>query len=84
MIFYKLWEIQIILFHVLLQSLNIVQQLNSKKDIAQALLILGNSARVNDDISTAFDYYEQAAAIAPDNASKLSAKINKFSLLIQI
>ena len=68
---------------VLLQSLNIAQKLNSKTDVAQGLLILGNSAKVNDDISTALDYYQQAAAIAPDNPSKLSAKINQFSLLIK-
>ncbi|MEM6403704.1 MAG: tetratricopeptide repeat protein, partial [Cyanobacteria bacterium P01_D01_bin.116] len=37
----------------LLQSLNIAQKLNSKTDIAQALLILGNSAKVNDNISIA-------------------------------
>ncbi|MEO1431265.1 MAG: CHAT domain-containing protein [Cyanobacteria bacterium J06633_8] len=68
---------------VLLQSLNIAQKLNYSTDVAQALLILGNSAKVNNDISTALDYYQQAAAIAPDNSSKLSAKINQFSLLIK-
>ena len=67
----------------LLQSLNIAQKLNSSRDVAQALLILGNSAKVNNNISTALDYYQQAAAIAPDNRSKLSAKINQFSLLIK-
>ncbi|MEO1183848.1 MAG: tetratricopeptide repeat protein, partial [Cyanobacteria bacterium J06636_27] len=68
---------------VLLQSLDIAQKLNSKTDIAQALLILGNSARIDSDISTALDYYQQVAAIAPDSRSRLSAKINQFGLLIK-
>lgn len=69
---------------ILLESLNIAQKLNSKTDIAQALLILGNSARINSEYTTALDYYQQAAAIAQDNRSKLSAKINQFNLLIKI
>ncbi|MDY6901423.1 MAG: CHAT domain-containing protein [Cyanobacteriota bacterium] len=68
---------------VLLQSLNIAQKLNSRADVAQALLVLGNSASIKDDSTTALDYYQQAAAIALDNRSKLSANINQFSLLIK-
>ena len=69
---------------VLLQSLNIAQKLNSSTDVAQALLVLGNSAKVSDELTTALDYYQQAAAIAPDSRSKLSAQINQFSLLVKI
>ncbi|AFY58693.1 hypothetical protein Riv7116_6351 [Rivularia sp. PCC 7116] len=68
----------------LLQSLNIAKKLNSSTDVAQVLLVLGNSAKVSDELTTALDYYQQAAAIAPDNRSKLSAKINQFSLLVKI
>ncbi|MGB6297131.1 MAG: CHAT domain-containing protein, partial [Rivularia sp. (in: cyanobacteria)] len=68
---------------ILLQSLNIAQKLDSRADIAQALLTLGNSAKVKGDLAIALDYYQQAAAIAPDNRSKLSANINQFSLLIK-
>lgn len=69
---------------VLLQSLKIAQKLNSSADIAQALLVLGNSARIKDDLTTALDYYQQAATVAVDSRSKLSAKINQFSLLLSI
>lgn len=68
---------------ILLQSLNIAKKLDSRADIAQALLTLGNSAKIKDDLAIALDYYQQAAAIAPDNRSKLSANINQFSLLIK-
>ena len=53
-------------------------------DAAQALLVLGNSAKIKDNLTTALDYYQQAAAIAPDSHSKLSAQINQFSLLLSI
>ena len=68
---------------VLLQSLKIAQNLNSPQDVAQALLVLGNSAKIKDDLTDALDYYEQTAAIAPDSHSKLSAQINQFSLLLK-
>lgn len=69
---------------VLLQSLNIAQKLDSRTDIAQTLLVLGNSAKIKDDLTSALDYYEQAAIVAPDSRSKLSAQINQFSLLVKI
>jgi CHAT domain-containing protein len=69
---------------VLLHSLNISQKLNSSRDVAQALLVLGNSAKISDELTTALDYYQQAAAIAVDSRSKLSARINQFSLLVKI
>lgn len=69
---------------ILLQSLNIAQKFNSTVDAAQALLVLGNSAKIKDNLTTALDYYEQAAAIAPDSRSKLSAQINQFSLLLLV
>ncbi|BAY84326.1 TPR repeat protein [Calothrix parasitica NIES-267] len=69
---------------VLLQSLNIAQKSNYAADIAQVLLVLGNSAKVSNELTTALDYYQKAAAIAPDYRSKLSAQINQFSLLVKI
>ncbi|MEO1373892.1 MAG: CHAT domain-containing protein [Cyanobacteria bacterium J06635_10] len=69
---------------VLSQSLNIARSLNSSTDVAQALLVLGNSAKASDDLTTALDYYQQAATIATDYRSKLSAQINQFSLLLSI
>lgn len=68
---------------VLSQSLNIAQNLNSRTDVAQTLLLLGNSAKISQDFTTALNYYQQAAIIAPDARSKLSGKINQLSLLLK-
>ncbi|MEO0684996.1 MAG: tetratricopeptide repeat protein [Cyanobacteria bacterium J06649_11] len=68
---------------VLSQSLEIARNLNGTPDVAQSLLALGNTVRVNDDYSGAIDYYQQAAVVATDSPTQLSAKINQFSLLLK-
>lgn len=68
---------------VLSESLNIAQKLNSRADIAQALLVMGNSAKISNDLTAALDYFERASIIANDSRSKLSALINQFSLLLK-
>jgi CHAT domain-containing protein len=66
---------------VLQESLKIAQRLQSAEDISAAQLSLGNTARVQQETQAAIDFYQQAAASAPDRLAAMQAEINRLSLL---
>ncbi|MEA5623746.1 CHAT domain-containing protein [Nostoc sp. UHCC 0251] len=64
------------------QSLKIAQELGSPQDVSAALFSLGNTAQVQQDLKGAIEFYQQAAAIAPNPIAKVQAQINQFNLLV--
>lgn len=76
-------------YRVLQSSLQISQRLNG--DTSSTLLVLGNVVRVRQDDQNAIAsantnaivFYQQAAAVAPDNLIRLQAQLNLFSLLVE-
>lgn len=76
-------------YRVLQSSLQISQRLNA--DTSSTLLALGNVVRVRQDDANAIasantnaiSFYQQAAAVAPDNLIQLQAQLNLFSLLVE-
>lgn len=67
---------------VLQQSLSIAQELDSSQDVSAALFSLGNTAQGQQDFKGAIEFYQQAAAIAPNPITKVQAQINQLSLLV--
>ena len=67
---------------ILQQSLEIAQKLDSPQDVSAALFSLGNTAQVQQDFKGAIEFYQQAAAIAPNSITKVQAEINQLSLLV--
>jgi len=67
---------------VLHRSLALARKLNSQSDIAASLFSLGNTARSQRDNPTALAYYQQAATTAIAPTTKLQARLNQFSLLV--
>jgi CHAT domain-containing protein len=77
---------------VLEQALKLAQQENNPTAIAATYLGLGNTARAHlridsrinrQPVQTALQYYQQAAAIAPDPTTKVQAQLNQLSLLVE-
>lgn len=73
------------------QGLKLAQQQNARSELAAAYLGLGNTARAQigsgnqtdtPPVETALQYYQQAAAIAPDATGKVQAQLNQLSLLV--
>ncbi|MBW4428448.1 MAG: CHAT domain-containing protein [Nostoc desertorum CM1-VF14] len=67
---------------VLQQSLSIAEKLNSTEDVSAALFSLGNTAQVQQDFKGAIQFYQQAAAIAPNSITKVQAQVNQLNLLV--
>jgi CHAT domain-containing protein len=67
---------------VLQRSLALSQKLNSHSDIAASLFSLGNTARSQRKKQAALTYYQQAATTSVTPISKLQARLNQFSLLV--
>ncbi|NHC35550.1 CHAT domain-containing protein [Scytonema millei] len=67
---------------ILQRSLELARKLNSQSDIAASLFSLGNTARSQRDNPTALAYYQQAATTAIAPITKLQARLNQFSLLV--
>lgn len=63
-------------------SLDLAKRLHLPREISAALLSLGNTARVQQDIPGATSFYQQAAKIAPSPLIKVQAQINQVSLLV--
>lgn len=64
------------------QSLVIAKKVGSRQDVADILLSLGNTAKVQKDAKAAFDYYQKAIEISPFPEQHILAKLNQLSLLI--
>ncbi len=69
---------------VLNESLAVAQALNSSSNVSAALFSLGNTARSLEEISTALQYYQQAAQTATNPLDQLEAQLNQLRLLIQL
>ena len=68
---------------VLAESLQIARQLESPPDISAALFSLANTARQQQQVEAALDFYQQAITQAPSPLIELGAKLNQLSLLIE-
>lgn len=72
---------------VLQQALELINRLPSSSDVTQemsaVLFDLGNTARANQDISSAISFYQRSAELAPTELGKVQAQINQFSLVIE-
>ena len=66
---------------VLKQSLVVAKNLKSPENISAALFSLGNTARAQQQVQAALNFYQQAASTAPSTI-KLQAQLNQLSLLI--
>ncbi|AFY34500.1 CHAT domain-containing protein [Calothrix sp. PCC 7507] len=68
---------------VLAQSLEIAKGLQSSAEMSATLFSLGNTARTQQNIPAALDYYQQAAKLASTPITKIQAAINQLSLLVE-
>jgi CHAT domain-containing protein len=67
---------------VLAQSLEIAKSLQSSAEMSAILFSLGNTARTQQNIPAALDYYQQAAKLASTPITKVQAAINQLSVLV--
>lgn len=58
------------------------ERLQLPQEISASLLSLGNTASVQQDISGASTFYQQAIEMEPSPLIKVQARINQFSLLV--
>jgi len=68
------------------QSLSIAQRLQSNANIAASLFSLGNNARnahTQEQKQQAINYYQQTEIVSPSPLTKVQAKLNHLSLLIE-
>lgn len=65
------------------QSLEIARRLQSPQDISAALFSLGNTARAQQQVEAAFDYYQQAVTESTSPTKKIQAQLNQLSLLTE-
>jgi len=68
---------------ILQQSLIVAQHLKSPSDIREALFSLGNTARSRADTQAALAFYQQAASASSSPSTKIQAKLNQLSLLLE-
>ncbi|NEQ59145.1 MAG: CHAT domain-containing protein [Moorea sp. SIO4A1] len=64
------------------KSLEIARNLPSSEEISATLFSLGNTARAQQELDEAIDYYQQAFDESLDPITKLEAQLNQLSLLI--
>ncbi|MCC5617392.1 CHAT domain-containing protein [Nostoc sp. CHAB 5836] len=68
---------------VLTKSLAVAERVQSPKAIAEAQLSLGNTARAQQDLEAALQYYQQAAAVSVSPITRIQADLNLLSLLLE-
>jgi len=68
---------------VLDESLQLARQFQSPPDISAALFSLANTARQQQQVEAALDFYQQAITEAPSPLLELGAQLNQLSLLIE-
>lgn len=68
-------------YKVLQQSLALARQIGLRDEIAATLISLGNTARLQQDKTAAWEFYKQAASSSGFNTTQ--AKLNQLSLLIE-
>ncbi|HYX12821.1 MAG TPA: CHAT domain-containing protein [Nostoc sp.] len=68
---------------VLGKSLAIAKRVQSPKAIAEAQLSLGNTARAQQDTKAALQYYQEAATVSVSSITRIQARLNLLSLLLE-
>ncbi|WP_375501287.1 CHAT domain-containing protein [uncultured Nostoc sp.] len=68
---------------VLGKSLAVAKRVQSPKAIAEAQLSLGNTARAQQDTEAALQYYQEAAAVSVSSITRIQARLNLLSLLLE-
>ncbi|MEI2582665.1 tetratricopeptide repeat protein [Scytonema sp. PRP1] len=68
---------------ILQQSLEIAYSLPDKQPVADVLLSLGNTARSEQKIPDAIEFYRQAANAATSPSIRIDAQINQLKLLLE-
>jgi CHAT domain-containing protein len=68
---------------VLQSSLAVAERLQNPEAISAAQFSLGNTARAQQELETALEFYRQAIATSPSNLTRTQAQINQFSLLVE-
>lgn len=68
---------------VLAESLEIAENLGDVNGISQALLGLGNNARLRGEEKTALELYEKASYTTNDAKVKINSQLNQLSLLVR-
>ncbi|NEO34879.1 MAG: CHAT domain-containing protein [Moorea sp. SIOASIH] len=66
------------------KSLEIARSLPYSQEISATLFSLGNTARAQQELDEAIDYYQQAFNESTDLITKLEAQLNQLSLLIDL
>ena len=69
---------------VLKQSLAMAEKLDSQRDIASALLSLGNNARDREFPKQALKFYQRAIVLSTSEINKLQVQLNQLSLLVDM
>lgn len=68
---------------ILQVSFAIAKSLSLEKDVSEALFSLGNTARNQEKIQEALEYYQQAEATTTEPIIRLQAQLNQFRLLVK-
>ena len=68
---------------VLEQSLAVAKASRSNQALVEALLALGNTARAQQNIQAAIKFYQQAATSSLTSTTRLQARLNQLSLLVE-
>jgi len=68
---------------VLQSSLSVAERLQNPEAIAAAQFSLGNTARAQQELEAALEFYRQAIATSPSNLTRAQAQVNQFSLLVE-
>ncbi|BAY47989.1 hypothetical protein SAMD00079811_56080 [Scytonema sp. HK-05] len=68
---------------ILQQSLAIASSLPDKQAIGDILLSLGNTARAQQDVPAAIEFYQQAANATTSPTTRIQAQVNQLRLLLE-
>lgn len=68
---------------VLTKSLAIAEKLSAQDSIASIYLSLGNTARGQQKLEAALDYYQRATRISSSQNIQIQAQVNQLSLLVE-
>ncbi|MEH1944172.1 MAG: CHAT domain-containing protein [Nostoc sp.] len=68
---------------ILQQSLEIASSLPAKQAIGDILLSLGNTARAQQDVPAAMEFYRKAATTANSPTTRIQAEVNQLRLMVE-
>jgi CHAT domain-containing protein len=70
-------------YRVLKQSLEVASTLGAHQEIAEALISLADTARIQGNTEAVLDFYQQAASISVPTSTRIQLLLNQFSFLIE-